>query len=192
VWHSKRIEDLLLCFLLADGDMDPTEILKILQHQWDTHGDLVLIDVPFRDPVVFIFNPDYGERVYRASGSQPIRPGFDALRFTRNQDEMTQTAKGLLTTQGEDWYQFRSKVQQPMMRPKSALRYAKDLDEIADEFITEKILTARHPQTSQVGEQFLEDLYKWALESVTCLALNTRLGCLKSGLDDNSEQVSSN
>lgn len=76
-----------------------------------------------------------------------------------------------------------------MMRPKSALRYAKDLDEIADEFITEKILTARHPQTSQVGEQFLEDLYKWALESVTCLALNTRLGCLKSGLDDNSEQM---
>ena len=171
--------------------MDPTEILKILQHQWETHGDLVLIDVPFRDPVVFIFNPDYSERVYRASGSQPIRPGFDALRFTRNQDEMTQTAKGLLTTQGDDWYQFRSKVQQPMMRPKSALRYAKDLDEIADEFITEKILTGRDPQTSQVGEQFLEDLYKWALESVTCLALNTRLGCLKSGLDENSEQVSS-
>jgi hypothetical protein len=32
---------------------------------------------------------------------------------------------GLLTSQGEDWYQFRSKVQQPMMRPKSALRYTK-------------------------------------------------------------------
>ena len=33
--------------------------------------------------------------------------------------------------------------------------------------------------------------YKWALESVTCLALNTRLGCLKSGLADDSEQVTS-
>ena len=37
--------------------MDPSEILKILHDQWNSHGDLVLIDAPFRDPVVFIFDP---------------------------------------------------------------------------------------------------------------------------------------
>ena len=73
---------------------DPSEILKILQYQWETCGDLVLVDAPFREPVVFIFNPDYAEQIYRASGSQPLRPGFDALKYTRNQDEMTQKAKG--------------------------------------------------------------------------------------------------
>jgi len=42
--------------VLADGDMDPGQILKILQHQWDSHGDLILVNVPFRDPVIIIVN----------------------------------------------------------------------------------------------------------------------------------------
>jgi hypothetical protein len=42
--------------VLADGDMDPGQILKILQHQWDSHGNLILVNVPFRDPVIIIVN----------------------------------------------------------------------------------------------------------------------------------------
>ena len=41
---------------------------------------------------------DLAERVYRAAGSQPIRPGFDALRYTRSVDEITKVAKGYYRT----------------------------------------------------------------------------------------------
>ena len=34
----------------------------------------------------------------------------------------------------------------------------RDLDEIAEEFISEKISRARNPETSQVGDTFLDDL----------------------------------
>ena len=36
--------------------------------------------------------------------------------------------------------------------------YFRDLDDIAEEFILEKIVKSRNPETSQVGELFLQDL----------------------------------
>lgn len=36
----------------------------------------------------------------------------------------------------------------------------RDLDDIAEEFISEKISSSRNPDTSQVGDLFLEDLVK--------------------------------
>lgn len=125
----------------------------------------------------------------RASGSQPLRPGFDALRYVRSKDPLTnQGAMGLLTSEGDQWYNFRTKVQQPMLRPKSTLRYTPDLESIAEEFISQKIIDARDGK-SEIGPDFIEDLYKWALESVTCLALNARLGCLEPNLPHDSHQM---
>ena len=83
----------------------------------------------------------------------------------------------------------RSQVQQPMLRPKSTLRYTPDLEEIAEEFIEKKIILKRDPNTNEVNDDFLDDLYKWSLESVTCLALNARLGCLESNILEDSHQM---
>ena len=63
-----------------------------------------------------------------------------------------------------------------MLRPKSTLRYTPELEEIAQEFIDKKIENKKNEKNDQVGTDFLDDLYKWSLESVSCLALNTRLG----------------
>lgn len=75
-----------------------------------------------------------------------------------------------------------------MLRPKSTLRYTPDLEAIAEEFIEKKIQRGRD-QNNEVGPDFLQDLYKWALESVTCLALNARLGCLEPNLPQDSHQM---
>ena len=47
---------------------------------WQEYGDMCKIEIPFRPPIVMLFDPDDCEKVYRASGAQPIRPGFDALK----------------------------------------------------------------------------------------------------------------
>ena len=47
-------------------------------------------------------------QVYRTAASQPVRPGFDALKHTRAQDPLTnQGASGLLTSRGDEWQTFR-------------------------------------------------------------------------------------
>ena len=56
-------------------------------------------------------------------GKMPVEAGFDPLVYYRNvirKDLFNETA-GLVGFHGEPWYQFRSKVQQDMMRPKSAM-----------------------------------------------------------------------
>ena len=50
------------------------------QALWDTYGDMVRIEIPLKPPILILYDPDHCETVYRAAGSQPIRPGFDALR----------------------------------------------------------------------------------------------------------------
>ena len=62
------------------------------------------------------------------------------------------------------------------LRPKSTLCYTPQLEKIAQEFIERKIIAKKNPENDQMGVDFLDDLYKWSLESVACLALNTRLG----------------
>lgn len=47
---------------------------------WKSYGDIVRISIPLRPPLVLLFDPDICEKVYRAAGAQPARPGFDALR----------------------------------------------------------------------------------------------------------------
>ena len=72
------------------------------------YGDIVRIQVPFRDPIVMIFDPELAEKVYRASGPQPHRPGFFALDYVRRQDPLTNRGSvGLLSSKGEEWHQFR-------------------------------------------------------------------------------------
>ena len=48
---------------------------------WKMHGDMVRMEIPMKPPILVLFNPDHCETIYRATGAQPIRPGFDALRY---------------------------------------------------------------------------------------------------------------
>ena len=63
-----------------------------------------------------------------------------------------------------------------MMRPRSTLRYTEVIEEIADDFIANRVRKIRDPSTNRLPKNFLDEMYKWGLESVACLALNVRLG----------------
>ena len=52
------------------------------------------------------------------------RPGFVGLEIKRNRDARSggYQKKGLLMTKGEEWWDFRQKVQQPMLKPRALHR----------------------------------------------------------------------
>ena len=168
---------------------DMRKILQIMVPFQKKYGKMVRLEIATRNPLIWIFCPVMTEKLYRHVGSQPRRPGFYALSYIRSKDEFFKNSQGLLSTQGEEWQRIRTQTQQPMLRPKSAVTYTEVIEEVAMDFIEEKIVKLRDPVTNEVPENFLQETYRWGLESVSCFALDARLGCLDPSLTEQSEQV---
>ena len=64
-----------------------------------------------------------------------------------------------------------------MMRPKSAMFYVDQLQEIGDEFVS-FIRRERDSNPDRLIPDLLLPCHRFALESITAIALDTRLGCL--------------
>ena len=80
----------------------------------------------------------------------------------------TETA-GLVASHGEPWYEVRSKVQQDMMRPKSAMYYINDIEEISQQLVD--LMTANVDSEGEV-EDIVKHIQCWSLESTAFLLLN--------------------
>ena len=73
-----------------------------------------------------------------------------------------------------------------MMRPKSAFFYLDKLQDIGDEF-NNYLRRYRDPNTSLVSD-FILPCQRFALESITAIALDTRLGCLDEDIPEDVER----
>ena len=77
--------------------------------------------------------------------------------------------------QGEEWQKFRQLVQQDMMKPKSALYYIKDIEDISMELVARLGECRDIEGVTTVGPL----LQQYALEAIGCVFLGSRLGALQ-------------
>lgn len=89
------------------------------------------------------------------------------------------------SSHGEEWRQFRSKVQKPVLQLSTIRRYLNPLEVITNDFIErcETILD----ENSELPDDFDNEIHKWSLECIGQVALDTRLGCLEPNLAPDSE-----
>ena len=87
---------------------------------------------------------------------------------------------GVLMEDGERWQDIRSKVQQDLMRPKSAHFYLDEIQEVVDEFM-DFIKTQRSDDSTI--KDCLPEIYRYTFESISLIALDARLGCLNVPMD---------
>ena len=138
-------------------------------------GDIFKLKIPGQGDMVVIFRPEDVRMLYKHDGRIPIIPGFDQFDFVRKNAMKTRyTTPGLLNNT-EEWYEVRQKVQQDMMRPKSALYYLSELEDIAVEF-TNKIYEHKDEDGMMEPYYFIN---AFALEAVGSVFMGTRLGALK-------------
>ncbi|CAG0884942.1 unnamed protein product, partial [Darwinula stevensoni] len=167
---------------------DLARMHKFFMAKYDRYGVIWREEMPMIGKLVFITKPEDIEILCRNEGKMPEREILAPIKYYR-----TVVAKdtfenpGILIANGEAWYTIRSKVQQKLLKPQSVLSYLPVMNEVADDFV--KRIKALQNENQEMPEDFQNELFKFALESISCVALNSRLGCFKEGISADSEPM---
>lgn len=80
--------------------------------------------------IVFVSNADEVARVFRSEGPWPIRRGNDCLDYYyRNLRK--DYPPSLVVSQGKEWQEFRTSVNQVMMQPRNTKQYVEPIDRVS-------------------------------------------------------------
>ncbi|PNF14497.1 putative cytochrome P450 49a1 [Cryptotermes secundus] len=155
---------------------------------YNDYGKVVKVGGLIGHPdLVFVFDGDYIEHVFRREEVQPHRPSMPSLRYYKQhlRKDFFRDTPGLIGIHGPQWDEFRSKVQQVLLHPGAARNYVDPLNEVASDFMTR--IDMLRDDKQELPEHFLSEIYKWALESIGRVALDSRLGCLGNDIASDSE-----
>ncbi|BFZ24577.1 hypothetical protein BsWGS_27618 [Bradybaena similaris] len=132
----------------------------------------------FKPFIVVVCDPKDVETVFRNEGKYPMRNkmSINTVYSRRNNFKLT-----LSELDGEKWHALRSPLNRKLMKVDSAQYYLKPQNVVADEFV--HILA-----TKQMKPKVLEELFfRYAVESISVVCFNTRLGFLDSDAMEDKE-----
>ncbi|XP_066267336.1 probable cytochrome P450 49a1 [Branchiostoma lanceolatum] len=125
--------------------------------------------------LVVISDPKEIEKVFRNEGRYPERLPLMSMKIYR---ELKKLPAGVANLNGEEWQRVRSSVQKDLMRPKTVGAYASLQDDVTRDLIDViRALTEKEESGGQI-HNFTSYVYRWALESISVVVLDKRLGCL--------------
>ncbi|KAL1502174.1 hypothetical protein ABEB36_007357 [Hypothenemus hampei] len=164
------------------------ELDQVMWSLYKDYGRIVKVGGLIGHPdLLFVFNGDDIRNVFRREEAMPHRPSMPSLHYYKQKlkRDFFLDNEGVIGVHGPKWEQFRKQVQQILLPPATAKKYVEPLDVIATDFLS--LLEQSLDDNKELPDHFLSEIYKWALESVARVALNTRLGCLEPNLKEDSE-----
>ncbi|KAF6217028.1 hypothetical protein GE061_001381 [Apolygus lucorum] len=179
-------------FIPYVGNFKISELNKISKRLYKEYGSVVKIEKLLGRPdMVFLYKPSEIEKVFRSEDALPFRPSMPSLDYYKHvlRKDFFSDIGGVIATHGEKWHCFRSRVQQPMLQPRTAKLYVGPIEETADEFVNR--ISEIRDSSNTVPEDFLNEIHKWSLESIARVALDIKLGCLKEPSAETQELIDS-
>lgn len=169
------------------GKLDPYHRPTFCAALYKEHGDIVRMSLPFISylkRVVTIMDPKDIEIVYRNEGRYPSRQLFPILKTYR---ESRNYSLGLFLSNNEEWWKYRQPLNKGMMRANAATPYLDVQDPIGDELVSRirKVVTE---SGSNLHTNIIDDISRYALESIGAIVFDRRMGCMAIDLDPNSWQ----
>ncbi|XP_034248197.1 probable cytochrome P450 12a4, mitochondrial [Thrips palmi] len=154
---------------------DSSGLFKTL---YKTYGPVVkLTGILGKPDFVAVFDADAVAQVFRSEGPWPLRLGGDSLEYYyRNLRK--DLPLSLVVVQGKEWQDFRTAVNQVMMQPRNTKQYVLPIDRVSQEFVDR--MKAIRSDTFEMPPDFFQEIVKWALESITFVALDAELGLLRN------------
>ncbi|XP_047476095.1 probable cytochrome P450 49a1 [Penaeus chinensis] len=100
-------------------------------------------------------------------------PGHPNMVFISNPEDVC-------AIQGEEWWRVRRRVQKPITDPALVSRYLPDMDDVARAFV--RRIKSLRDKDNEVPATFVNEIYKWAMESLATVVLERRLHCFEDDL----------
>jgi len=173
-------------FPVVGHGMEPKQQIDIIRHHAKKYGKIWKEHLPGGMTLVSTVNTGDTEKMFRLEGKLPGRPGLDAMIKYREDRKDLFESTGIIGN-GQDWWKNRKVAQQVVLKAKSFNKYIPLVDQVSSEFV-ERIRLIR-PENNEMNDDFLQELYRWSLESVWLLALDSRLGCFDANLSEDSEAM---
>lgn len=137
---------------------------------------------------VMISDPDDFELAFRKEGLYPNRRLFVTSYHYRKRVAPAKfdNLPGLVG-QGEAWGKIRTAVNPVMLKPSTINQYIPSSDHISLEFI-ERLRTLRD-ENNEVPPDFISEISKWAMETVSNIAFDTRLNVMGRAAGDSTSRA---
>lgn len=170
------------------GQYQISDIAKMTFILHEMYGKIVTLrGLIGRPDLLFIYDADEVEKVYRQEGPTPYRPSMPCLVKYKSEvrKDFFGRLPGVVGVHGEPWREFRSKVQKPVLQPQTVKQYIHPVENITEDFINKML--AMRDENNELPKDFDNEVHKWSLECIGQVALDVRLGCLESNLEISSE-----
>ncbi|KAJ8973417.1 hypothetical protein NQ317_016700 [Molorchus minor] len=151
------------------GQYDVSDVARLSSLFYKEYGKIVkLSGLIGRPDLLFIYDADEIEKVYRQEGPTPFRPSMPCL-----------------VKHGEPWRTFRTKVQKPILQLRTVKKYIEPIEIVTKDFINRMI--EMKDEHDEMPKDFDNEIHKWSLECIGRVSLDVRLGCLDPNPTPNSE-----
>ncbi|XP_012279607.1 probable cytochrome P450 301a1, mitochondrial [Orussus abietinus] len=170
------------------GQYTISDTAKICGVFYEEYGKIVkLTGLIGRPDLLFVYDADEIERVYRQEGPTPFRPSMPCLVQYKSQvrKDFFGDLKGVVGVHGESWREFRTRVQKPVLQPQTVRKYIAPIEVVTRDFMHR--IEEIKAEDDEVPGDFDNEVHKWALECIGLVALDVRLGCLGRDLSPDSE-----
>lgn len=148
------------------------------------YGPIVREHVFGRLNIVHLFDPQDMEVMFRNEGRYPERRSHRALGKYRTDRKDLYSSGGIFCENGKEWQRLRKISQQPLLNPSNVHSYIPVTQQVTDQLID--LIRSERDSLNEMPD-FEYDLYKWSLENITQVTMDTRLGCLRPNLPKDSE-----
>nr|CAI5822493.1 unnamed protein product [Callosobruchus analis] len=170
------------------GQYDISDTAKVSFDLHKEYGKIVkLSNLVGRPDLLFLYDADEIEKVYRQESITPYRPSMPCLVKYKGdvRKDFFGNVGGVVGVHGEQWKKFRTTVQKPILQIQTVKKYIEPIEDVTKEFIS-KMLVMKNSKEEMPGD-FDNEIHKWALECIGRVALDTRLGCMDPNLPPDSE-----
>ncbi|KAI4477577.1 hypothetical protein M0804_012694 [Polistes exclamans] len=170
------------------GQYEISDTAKISQLFYEEYGKIVrLSGLIGRPDLLFVYDADEIEKVYRQEGPTPFRPSMPCLVHYKSiiRKDFFEDIGGVVGVHGEPWRKFRTRIQKPVLQPQIVKKYITPIETVTSDFITR--IEEIQKENGELPGDFDNEIHKWALECIGLVALDVRLGCLGESLEPDSE-----